>query len=113
MPTIPAANDMESGGKTEPEPIPTPVNSDTNVEMVDLTLEEDVEEERARKKPRMDDESQESDFIQDCIDANFVEDEDDEDSGKLWCRMCRSVHLYNVILPCRTLDTNCFAFGIL
>ncbi|PCH40882.1 hypothetical protein WOLCODRAFT_143274 [Wolfiporia cocos MD-104 SS10] len=38
----------------------------------------------------------EEDFIQDCVDATFIEDEGEAGSNKLWCKMCRSRHAAGV-----------------
>lgn len=68
--------------KAEPQPTPQ-INGD-------VSLPETLPQ-RAEEKQEMQ-EAQESDLIQDCIDANFVEKEDEEGSGRFWCRMCRSRH---------------------
>jgi len=61
--------------------------------MIDLTAEGDSDqEERPRKTPRLEEASPEPDFLQECVDANFVENDDEEGSGRLWCLMCRSRH---------------------
>ncbi|CCM00670.1 uncharacterized protein FIBRA_02709 [Fibroporia radiculosa] len=76
--------------------IPAPVNDDINVEMIDLVHDSGAEcEERAPKRPRLETENDvlEADILQDCVEAGFDDDEEDETSGKRWCRMCRYVQV--------------------
>ncbi|KAI0750992.1 hypothetical protein C8Q80DRAFT_544645 [Daedaleopsis nitida] len=68
-------------GQSEPPPNATPANVDSppvKSRAPDAVMD-DVE---------MDSDEEETTVEEDCIEANF--DEDDEDAKKLWCRMCRS-----------------------